>query len=87
VLPQSSADQVTEALRLHAHVEKLNLVVFATAAKSVDIVQARIVCFLMLPSLCLVLTAKAFVSMEHVTQDSPRRTTVDACLDDSENGR
>ena len=44
ILPQKSDDQVTEALRLHAHVEKLSLVIFATAAKSVDIVQAQIVC-------------------------------------------
>ena len=69
--PQSSDDQVTEALRLHAHVEKRYLVVFATAAKSVDIVQAQIVCFLFSPSLYLVLTAKALVSMEYFTQDSP----------------
>lgn len=41
--PQSSNEQITEALSLHAHAEKLNLVVYATAARSVDIIQAQIV--------------------------------------------
>ncbi|KAL1844933.1 hypothetical protein VTK73DRAFT_1485 [Phialemonium thermophilum] len=41
-LPDSSDDTVSEALRLHAHVEKLNLVVYATGARSVDIIQAQI---------------------------------------------
>ncbi|KAF2108080.1 hypothetical protein BDV96DRAFT_588175 [Lophiotrema nucula] len=35
-------EHVTEARRLHAHVEKINLVVYATGARSVDIVQAQI---------------------------------------------
>lgn len=35
--------QVAESLRLHAHVEKLGLVVFATGARSIEIVQAQIV--------------------------------------------
>ncbi|OAL53053.1 hypothetical protein IQ07DRAFT_629540 [Pyrenochaeta sp. DS3sAY3a] len=35
-------EDITEALRLHAHVEKVNLVVYATGARSVDIVQAQI---------------------------------------------
>ncbi len=34
---------VTEALRLHAHAERLTLVIFTTGAKSVDIIQALIV--------------------------------------------
>ena len=34
---------VPEALALHAHVEKLHLVVFATGARSIDIIQAMIV--------------------------------------------
>ncbi|CAO2658286.1 Nn.00g060090.m01.CDS01 [Neocucurbitaria sp. VM-36] len=40
--PEAYNEHVTEALRLHAHVEKLNLVVYATGARSVDIVQAQI---------------------------------------------
>lgn len=43
VKPGESVGTVQEALRLHAHVDKLNLVVFASAAKSVDIIQAHIV--------------------------------------------
>lgn len=35
--------QVAESLRLHAHVEKLGLVVFSTGARSIEIVQAQIV--------------------------------------------
>lgn len=35
--------QVAESLRLHTHVEKLGLVVFATGARSIEIVQAQIV--------------------------------------------
>lgn len=42
-LPHSRDEQVAEALRLHAHVEKLNLVVYATGARSIDIIQAQIV--------------------------------------------
>lgn len=39
----STHEQISEALRLHAHIEKLSLVIFATGAKSIDIVQAQIV--------------------------------------------
>jgi len=42
-LPDGRDEQVAEALRLHAHVEKLNLVVYASGARSIDIVQAQIV--------------------------------------------
>lgn len=42
-LPQGKEEQVAEALRLHAHVEKLSLVVYATGARSIDIIQAQIV--------------------------------------------
>jgi hypothetical protein len=42
-LPQRADEQVAEALRLHAHVEKLNLVVFTTGARSIEIIQAHIV--------------------------------------------
>lgn len=35
--------QVTEALSLHGHVEKLKLVVFASGARSIEIIQAKIV--------------------------------------------
>lgn len=42
-LPNSKDEQVTEAIRLHAHVEKLNLVVYTTGARSIDIIQAQIV--------------------------------------------
>lgn len=72
VLPQKSDDQVTEALRLHAHVEKLSLVVFATAAKSVDIIQAQIVSLtsIMHLQLHLEVTVVALVSMGDMSQDS-----------------
>ena len=43
ISPEAYSEHVTEALRLHAHVEKLNLVVYATGARSVHIVQAQIV--------------------------------------------
>jgi hypothetical protein len=71
VLLKGNDDQVTEALRLHAHVEKLTLVVFATAAKSVEIVQAQIVrvcCFQ--PD--QVLMSEAFISMGCSVQDTHR---------------
>lgn len=41
--PGSQDEQVAEAVRLHAHVEKLNLVVYETGARSIDIIQAQIV--------------------------------------------
>ncbi|KAF4967389.1 hypothetical protein FSARC_5047 [Fusarium sarcochroum] len=39
---KSGKDQVSEALGLHAHAEKLNLIVYETAARSIDIIQAQI---------------------------------------------
>jgi hypothetical protein len=42
-LPQNADQHVAEALRLHAHVEKLNLVVYTTGARSIEIIQAHIV--------------------------------------------
>lgn len=42
-LPNSDDELVSEALRLHNHVEKLCLVVYATGARSIDIIQAHIV--------------------------------------------
>lgn len=43
-LSQVSAEaQVAEALKLHTHAEKLNLVVYSTRARSTEIVQAQIV--------------------------------------------
>ncbi|KAJ0426797.1 hypothetical protein BJY00DRAFT_306793 [Aspergillus carlsbadensis] len=41
-LPDAVEDQVAEALRLRAHVEKLDLVVYSTGARSLEIVQGRI---------------------------------------------
>ena len=41
--PSRKDEQVAEALRLHAHADKLNLVVYATGARSIDIIQAQIV--------------------------------------------
>ncbi|RFU31591.1 hypothetical protein B7463_g4710, partial [Scytalidium lignicola] len=41
-LPQRADEHVAEALRLHAHVEKLNLVVYTTGARSIEIIQAHI---------------------------------------------
>ena len=43
--PESREEEISEALRLHAYVEKLNLVVYATGARSIDIIQAHIVSF------------------------------------------
>lgn len=40
--PESREEEISEALRLHAYVEKLNLVVYATGARSIDIIQAHI---------------------------------------------
>lgn len=45
-LPQGKEEQVAEVLRLQAHVEKLSLVVYATGARSIDIIQAQIVSIL-----------------------------------------
>jgi rubrerythrin len=42
-LPKHADEQVSEALGLHAHVEKLNLVVYTTGARSIEIMQAQIV--------------------------------------------
>ncbi|KAF4469436.1 hypothetical protein FALBO_3656 [Fusarium albosuccineum] len=42
VASQNPKERVSEALSLHAHAEKLNLVVYATGARSVDIIQAQI---------------------------------------------
>ena len=43
-LPNTTSPQdVDEAMRLHAHAEKLQLVVFATGAKSIEIVQGLMV--------------------------------------------
>lgn len=39
----SHREAIAEALSLHAHVEKVNLVIYATGARSVDIIQAHIV--------------------------------------------
>ncbi|KAJ3542353.1 hypothetical protein NM208_g4149 [Fusarium decemcellulare] len=44
VASRNSKERVSEALSLHAHAEKLNLVVYATGARSIDIIQAQIVC-------------------------------------------
>jgi predicted metal-dependent TIM-barrel fold hydrolase len=41
--PNAEDEQVEEALKLHAHVEKLNLVIYSTGARSMEIVQAQIV--------------------------------------------
>ena len=41
-LPDKTDERVAEAIALHAHVEKLNLVVYMTGAKSVEIMQAQI---------------------------------------------
>ncbi|KAL2785312.1 hypothetical protein BJX66DRAFT_343207 [Aspergillus keveii] len=41
-LPDAPEIRVAEALRLRAHVEKLDLVVYSTGARSIEIVQARI---------------------------------------------
>lgn len=49
-LSHSTKDQARRALRLHAHVDKLQLVLCATAAKSVEIIQAEIVCFSLQPT-------------------------------------
>ena len=42
-LPDSAAEQDSEALALHTHVEKVNLVVYMTGAQSIEIIQAHIV--------------------------------------------
>lgn len=42
-LPDGTDEQVAEALHLHAHAEKLNLVVYTTGARSIEIIQAQIV--------------------------------------------
>lgn len=47
-LPQKTAEEVEEALSLHAHVERAHLVVFTTYARSIEIMQAQIVRFLTL---------------------------------------
>ena len=41
--PGGTEECISEAHRLHAYVEKLNLVVYATGARSIDIIQAQIV--------------------------------------------
>lgn len=42
-LPQRVDEDVAEALSLHAHIEKLNLIVYTTGARSLEIIQAHIV--------------------------------------------
>jgi hypothetical protein len=42
-LPGATKDQTNRATKLHAHVDKLQLVLCATAAKSVEIIQAEVV--------------------------------------------
>ena len=42
-LPEHSDDQVEEALILHTHVERLNILVYMTGARSIEIIQAHIV--------------------------------------------
>lgn len=42
-LPNKTDADVAEATKLHAHVLKLDLAVYSTGARSIEIVQARIV--------------------------------------------
>lgn len=42
-LSHATNEQTRRAMRLHAHIDKLQLVLCATAAKSVEIIQAEIV--------------------------------------------
>jgi hypothetical protein len=42
-LPGKTDADVAEAMKLHAHVLKLDLVVYSTGAQSLEIVQAQIV--------------------------------------------
>jgi hypothetical protein len=41
--PHNGDRYVEEALRLHEHAEKLNVLVYSTGARSIDIMQAQIV--------------------------------------------
>ena len=42
-LPDSTAAEDSEALLLHTHVEKLNMITYMTGAQSLEIIQAHIV--------------------------------------------
>ena len=87
--PDSTPEQISEALSLHAHVEKLSLVIFATGAKSIEIVQAHIVrcsvCFDLVRTDCLKITAS--VSLGNRPQDSSLRESLDTLWHDSQDGR
>jgi hypothetical protein len=42
-LPGATKEQTSRAIKLHAHIDKLQLVLCATAAKSIEIIQAEVV--------------------------------------------
>lgn len=42
-LPGATKDQTSRAIKLHAHIDKLQLVLCATGAKSIEIIQAEVV--------------------------------------------
>ncbi|KAJ4177011.1 hypothetical protein NW755_014098 [Fusarium falciforme] len=41
-MPERTDEQVAEAMKLHAHAEKMSLVVYSTGARSIEIVQAQV---------------------------------------------
>jgi hypothetical protein len=91
-LPKHADEQVSEALGLHAHVEKLNLVVYTTGARSIEIMQAQIV------STCipchhyctyefgLILTLSVVIAMGRISKNSARRAALDAGCRHTPNG-
>jgi hypothetical protein len=76
-LPNHADEQVSEALSLHAHVEKLNLVVYTTGARSIEIMQAQIVGSPYIISSVASLTLLAALSMGRFSENSAGRAAVD----------
>lgn len=86
---ERSHTQVTEALSLHAHIDRLIWVIFATGARSIEIVQAHIVSEPR-TSLCnsrrQLTRWEASLALESRGPDPIRRITLVASRNDSKNG-
>lgn len=86
---ERSHAQVAEALSLHAHIDRLMWVIFATGARSIEIIQAYIVSK---PRTTLFNSRRKFtrweasLALESRGPDPIRRITMVASRNDSKNG-